>query len=87
MIMILLKAPNRLIVVNEIKVLRRLVDGGQENLIPLYDVVLVVSQGLPVCSLKSFDSYKQACKYLKCITWEITKCSGNYVFYVEDYSG
>lgn len=85
--MILLKSHDRLIVVNGISVVRRLVNGGQENLIARYNVALIVGMhDLPNCILKSFDSYEQACKYLKSITWEIAKCSGNYIFYVEDYT-
>lgn len=87
--MILLKSHDRLVAVNEIRVVRRLVSGGQKNLIASYDVVLIGACELPNCMnyiLKSFDSYEQACKYLKSITWEIKKCSGNYIFYVEDYA-
>lgn len=84
--MILLKSHDRLIIANGIGVVRRLVDGGQKNLIARYFVVLVIAtHELPDCVLKYFDSYEQACKYLKAITWEITKCSGNYVFYMDDY--
>lgn len=87
--MILLKSHDRLVAVNEIRVVRRLVGGRQENLIARYDVVLIGTYELPNCMnyiLNSFDSYEQACKYLKSITWEIKKCSGNYIFYAEDYT-
>lgn len=81
--MILLKSHDRLIAVNGISVTRHF-RGNEQSCI--YDVVLIIAtQELPNCILKSFVSYEQACKYLKCITWKIAKCSGNYVFYVEDY--
>lgn len=86
--MILLKSHDRLVAVEEIRVVRRLIDGGQKNLIARYHVVLIGTHELPNCMnymLKSFDSYEQACEYLNGITQEIEKCSGNYIFYVEDY--
>lgn len=84
--MILLKSNDRLLAINEIKVVKRLVEDGQRNLVTRYFVVLVpAAHDSPNCILMTFGSYESACDYLANITEEITKRNQNYVFYIEDY--
>lgn len=84
--MIFLKSNDRLLAINEIKIVKRLVEDGQKNLVTRYFVVLVpATNNLPNCVLITFGSYEPACDYLAIIAEEITKRNENYVFYTGEY--